>query len=110
MESGWQADYNHDDFVDAGDVAYFGGRLGKNCNSQKADGDYAMDVRNLELPEFRGLMSRPDINLTAADVIALWDQMDLSYDPDLAADAIAGRPMRAAAINVPWTNLKVLYR
>ena len=108
LVSGWQADFNHSGFsVDAGDLSYFAGRLGKNCNSKKAgEGDYAMDVRNLADPAVLEFLARYGMNATS--VIAKWEEMNLSYDRE-AARSIAADDANGS-VQVPWRKVKAFYR
>jgi hypothetical protein len=108
-QSGWQADYNHSGWVDGSDLSYLAGRLGKNCSSQKAGGDYAMDVRNLELAYLQDYLH--SVGLTRAEVIAQWNAMGLSYDRDAAVTVLAGTVRRTeGAEAAPWSAVKTLYR
>ena len=106
LVSGWQADFNHSGgYVDAGDLSYLAGRLGKNCDSKKAgEGDYAMDVRNLADPAVLEFLARYGMN--AARVIAKWDEMNLSYDREAARSIAADDPRDRGS----WSKLKTLYR
>ena len=108
LQNGWQADYNHDGFVDAGDTAYFAGRLGKNCNSQKAGESYDMDIRNLSDPSVQDLLVLSSTD--AAGVIAIWDQEGYSYDRSLIASVLAGHRFPTASESAIWSRVKTLYR
>lgn len=102
LVSGWQADFNHDGWADAGDVAYFAGRVGKNCMSQKSDtGDFAMDVRNLSNPAVVAFLGR--YGITRSGAIAFWEAMGLSYDRS-AASRIQAEQARS------WSTVKAQYR
>jgi len=106
LVSGWQADFNHSGgTVDAGDLSYFVGRLGKNCASAKStDGDYAMDVRNLADPTVLQFITEHDMN--PASVIAHWEEMNLSYDREAARSVTADDLSERGS----WSNFKTLYR
>lgn len=70
--SGWRADFNHvDDIVDASDLSYLAGRLGRNCDSGKAraGGEHQMNVHNLLVSEVAELMATHSI--TKSQVVAI---------------------------------------
>jgi hypothetical protein len=85
----WQADFNHSGVtIDSSDLAYFAGRTGKNCSSQKVGGDtYDMNVRNLAIKEVSEILSEHGLDLRR--VLALWDEMGLTYDRAAAAELVA---------------------
>lgn len=99
---GWQADFNHDGWADAQDIAYFAGRIQKSCASQKAGAsDFDMNVSNLEDPTVGALLVR--YGITRSSVIAMWDAMGLSYDR-VAANRIT------ASAGTSWAEVKAKYR
>jgi hypothetical protein len=106
LVSGWQADFNHSDpKVNSSDLAYIAARLNKNCGSQKVGSvAYDADIHNLELDYVVAFLDR--VGITKAQILALWDEMGLSYDRSAAA-AILSKP---AADRPSWTEVKQLYR
>lgn len=107
LVSGWQADFNHvgRPNVDTADLAYIAWRLGKNCGSQKVETvAYDADIHNLELDYVVAVLDRAGI--TKAQILAIWDEMGLSYDRSAAA-AILSEP---ATERPSWTEVKQLYR
>ena len=91
-----------------GDLAYFSGRLSKNCSSQKAGDSYAMDIRNLELPDIQALMQR--VGATVSSITAWWDENGLSYDRSLVAAVTANNGLPATARLIGWSEVKYMYQ
>ncbi len=109
-ESGWQADFNHvNPNVDASDLAYLAGRMGKFCvEGQQKTGEpsYQMDVSNLERDDVRAVMANHGI--TIAHILAAWDAMGLSYDKETAASILASDETGEQSSS--WSRVKTLYR
>jgi hypothetical protein len=108
---GWQANFNHAGAtIDAGDLAYFSGRLYKSCSSSKAGAGsgYQMEVRNLLNPELEALMATHSI--TKSQVVAIWEANGWTYDREAAGKILAGTPSPIARELVDWGKVKTHYR
>jgi hypothetical protein len=113
-EHAWQADFTHSQpSPDAGDTAYFAGRLGSDCAASKAANDhpaagvYAMNVLNLERADVLELLDLA--NLTPAQIVAEWDSHGWTYDTAALAVISEGwEPQAVARRN--WSGVKHLYR
>ena len=110
LESGWQADFNHlGPNVDASDLAYFAGRMGKLCleGQQKAGApSYQMDVENLDREDVRSVMAEHGISV--AQILAAWESMGFSYDREAAATILTRDEGGERASS--WSRVKTLYR
>jgi hypothetical protein len=77
--------------------------LNEDCSSSKVGDDYVANVMNLQDDGIQTLMAQADI--TAADVMAIWDAWGWSYDHDEA-----NRVITASVESTNWGSVKQLFR